>query len=79
MVAKYLSCTHPVYVVYFFYINKSFTYIYIYISFMCAGNWDTLEVRPKAKGLDTRHELIKFYEENYSANLMHLVIYAKGK
>ncbi|KDP26057.1 hypothetical protein JCGZ_21090 [Jatropha curcas] len=41
------------------------------------GNWDTLEVRPKAKGLDTRHELIKFYEEHYSANLMHLVIYAK--
>ncbi|XP_057999839.1 insulin-degrading enzyme-like 1, peroxisomal isoform X2 [Hevea brasiliensis] len=41
------------------------------------GNWETLEVQPKAKGLDTRHELIKFYEENYSANLMHLVIYAK--
>ncbi|TKY62616.1 Zinc-metallopeptidase [Spatholobus suberectus] len=39
------------------------------------GNWDTLEVRPKAKGLDTRNELLKFYEENYSANLMHLVIY----
>ncbi|XP_062166020.1 insulin-degrading enzyme-like 1, peroxisomal isoform X1 [Alnus glutinosa] len=41
------------------------------------GNWDTLEVRPKARGIDTRHELIKFYEENYSANLMHLVVYAK--
>ncbi|KAJ4971806.1 hypothetical protein NE237_004905 [Protea cynaroides] len=41
------------------------------------GNWDTLEVRPKAKGLDTRRELIKFYEENYSANLMHLVVYWK--
>ncbi|XP_020519710.1 insulin-degrading enzyme-like 1, peroxisomal isoform X2 [Amborella trichopoda] len=41
------------------------------------GNWDTLEVRPKAKGLDTRDELIKFYEENYSANLMHLVVYGK--
>ncbi|KAJ4971577.1 hypothetical protein NE237_004676 [Protea cynaroides] len=41
------------------------------------GNWDSLEVRPKAKGLDTRHELIKFYEENYSANLMHLVVYWK--
>ncbi|KAL2320761.1 hypothetical protein Fmac_029730 [Flemingia macrophylla] len=39
------------------------------------GNWDTLEVRPKAKGLDTRNELLKFYEANYSANLMHLVIY----
>lgn len=41
------------------------------------GNWDTLEVRPKERGLDTRLELIKFYEENYSANLMHLVVYSK--
>ncbi|KAK4281882.1 hypothetical protein QN277_013328 [Acacia crassicarpa] len=39
------------------------------------GNWDTLEVRPKERGLDTRNELIKFYEANYSANLMHLVVY----
>ncbi|GLT40736.1 hypothetical protein SLA2020_148490 [Shorea laevis] len=41
------------------------------------GNWDTLEVRPKAKGVDTRQELLKFYDENYSANLMHLVVYSK--
>ncbi|CAI9099928.1 OLC1v1036825C1 [Oldenlandia corymbosa var. corymbosa] len=41
------------------------------------GSWETLEVRPKARGLDTRQELLKFYVENYSANLMHLVIYAK--
>ncbi|KAL4202082.1 hypothetical protein AMTRI_Chr02g261950 [Amborella trichopoda] len=41
------------------------------------GNWDTLEVRPKAKGLDARDELITFYEEDYSANLMHLVVYGK--
>lgn len=41
------------------------------------GNWDTLDVRPKAKGLDTRQELLKFYEEKYSANLMHLVVYSK--
>ncbi|KAK6244176.1 hypothetical protein QUC31_010585 [Theobroma cacao] len=41
------------------------------------GNWKTLEVRPKAKGVDTRQELLKFYEDNYSANLMHLVVYAK--
>ncbi|KAJ4824099.1 Insulin-degrading enzyme-like 1, peroxisomal [Turnera subulata] len=45
--------------------------------FQCLGNWDTLDVRPKAKGLDTRSELIKFYDEYYSANLMHLVIYAR--
>ncbi|KAE8651155.1 hypothetical protein Csa_001022 [Cucumis sativus] len=43
------------------------------------GNWDTLEVRPKAKGLDTRHELLKFYENSYSSNVMHLVVYAKEK
>ena len=42
------------------------------------GNWDTLEVRPKARGVDTRLELLKFYKENYSANLMRLVVYAKG-
>ncbi|KMZ64568.1 putative Insulin-degrading enzyme [Zostera marina] len=42
------------------------------------GNWDTLEVLPKAKGLDTREELIKFYKDHYSANLMHLVVYGKG-
>ncbi|KAI3838122.1 hypothetical protein MKW98_009073 [Papaver atlanticum] len=41
------------------------------------GNWDTLEVRPKQKGLDTRNELIKFYEEHYSSNIMRLVIYGK--
>lgn len=41
------------------------------------GNWDTLEVRPKARGVDTREELLKFYKENYSANLMNLVLYAK--
>ncbi|XP_019186724.1 PREDICTED: insulin-degrading enzyme-like 1, peroxisomal [Ipomoea nil] len=41
------------------------------------GSWDTLEVRPKERGIDTREELLKFYKENYSANLMHLVVYAK--
>ncbi|XP_017640519.1 insulin-degrading enzyme-like 1, peroxisomal isoform X1 [Gossypium arboreum] len=41
------------------------------------GNCDTLDVRPKAKGVDTRQELLKFYEDKYSANLMHLVVYSK--
>lgn len=41
------------------------------------GNWDTLEVRPKSKGVDTRQELLKFYEQNYSSNLMCLVVYGK--
>ncbi|GKV32543.1 hypothetical protein SLEP1_g41139 [Rubroshorea leprosula] len=42
-----------------------------------SGNWDTLEIRPKAKGVDTRQELLKFYDKNYSANLMHLAVYSK--
>ncbi|KAK3446693.1 hypothetical protein EUGRSUZ_A02355 [Eucalyptus grandis] len=41
------------------------------------GNWDTLEIRPRAKGLDIRNELIQFYKEKYSASLMHLVVYSK--
>ncbi|XP_021724126.1 insulin-degrading enzyme-like 1, peroxisomal [Chenopodium quinoa] len=41
------------------------------------GSWETLAERPKAKGIDTRDELIKFYKEYYSANLMRLVVYSK--
>ncbi|XP_047064855.1 insulin-degrading enzyme-like 1, peroxisomal [Lolium rigidum] len=41
------------------------------------GNWNTLEVKPKEKGLDTRLELINFYDSHYSANLMQLVVYGK--
>ncbi|XP_072951084.1 insulin-degrading enzyme-like 1, peroxisomal [Typha angustifolia] len=41
------------------------------------GNWHTLEVKPKENGVDTRLALLKFYEDNYSANLMHLVVYGK--
>ncbi|GJN32785.1 hypothetical protein PR202_gb21313 [Eleusine coracana subsp. coracana] len=41
------------------------------------GNWDTLEVKAKEKGLDTRLELLKFYDSHYSANLMYLVVYGK--
>lgn len=45
---------------------------------MNTGNRDSLEVRPKANGINIRDELIRFYEENYSANLMNLVVYGKG-
>ncbi|CAH2063830.1 unnamed protein product [Thlaspi arvense] len=41
------------------------------------GNMDTLHVRPEARGIDTRSELIKFYDQHYSANIMHLVVYGK--
>uniref|UniRef100_A0A0D6QRY2 Insulin-degrading enzyme-like 1, peroxisomal n=1 Tax=Araucaria cunninghamii TaxID=56994 RepID=A0A0D6QRY2_ARACU len=41
------------------------------------GNKDTLDVQPKARGVDVREELIKFYEGHYSSNLMHLVVYGK--
>lgn len=55
-------------------------YVLLSLAVCCtAGNWDTLEVRPKARGVDTRQELLRFYGENYSANIMHLVVYAKGK
>ncbi|KAJ1285684.1 hypothetical protein BS78_03G296100 [Paspalum vaginatum] len=40
------------------------------------GSWETLETKPRGRGLDIRLELLKFYE-NYSANLMHLVVYGK--
>ncbi|KAL8494278.1 hypothetical protein ACS0TY_025176 [Phlomoides rotata] len=36
------------------------------------GNWETLEIRPKERGVDTRQELLMFYKDYYSANLMHL-------
>ncbi|XP_031397811.1 insulin-degrading enzyme-like 1, peroxisomal isoform X2 [Punica granatum] len=41
------------------------------------GNRDSLEVRPKSNGVNVRDELIKFYKEHYSANLMNLVVYGK--
>ncbi|KFK24533.1 hypothetical protein AALP_AAs45023U000100 [Arabis alpina] len=41
------------------------------------GNMDTLHVRPETKGIDTRTELIKFYDVHYSANIMNLVVYGK--
>lgn len=41
------------------------------------GNLETLDVHPKSRGLDTREELVKFYERHYSSNLMCLVVYGK--
>ncbi|KAJ4769341.1 Insulin-degrading enzyme [Rhynchospora pubera] len=41
------------------------------------GSIETLDVGPKEKGLDIREELLRFYSENYSANLMHLTVYGK--
>eukprot|EP00250_Pteridium_aquilinum_P021928 c25264_g2_i1 orf=2311-5265(+) len=41
------------------------------------GNLETLDLRPKTKGMDTREELIKFYDGNYSSNLMCLAVYGK--
>ncbi|KAL8158714.1 hypothetical protein V2J09_000251 [Rumex salicifolius] len=41
------------------------------------GSWETLEVRPKENGINTRQELLEFYDKYYSANRMHLVVYAK--
>lgn len=41
------------------------------------GNMETLDIRPKSRGIDTREELLKFYERQYSSNLMCLVVYGK--
>ncbi|KAL2641367.1 hypothetical protein R1flu_008954 [Riccia fluitans] len=41
------------------------------------GNLDTLEVKPKALGIDTRAELLKFYEARYSSNLMCFAVYGR--
>jgi len=53
--------------------------VYSLLYKLCYRKLGTLEVNPKEKGIDTRNELIKFYEENYSANLMHLVVHGKGR
>jgi len=41
------------------------------------GNLQTLDIGPKARGVDTRDELVKFYKANYSSNLMRLVVYGR--
>ncbi|CCH46140.1 insulysin [Wickerhamomyces ciferrii] len=38
------------------------------------GNLETLEEIPKSQGIDVREELLKFYKDSYSANLMKLAI-----
>lgn len=38
------------------------------------GNLTTLGEIPESKGIDVREELLKFYKESYSANLMKLAI-----
>jgi hypothetical protein len=43
------------------------------------GNLETLDTGLKEKGLDIRDELLRFYSENYSANLMQLTVYGKGE
>ncbi|KAG6555184.1 hypothetical protein Mapa_003223 [Marchantia paleacea] len=41
------------------------------------GSLETLEVLPKKRGIDTRAELLKFYEARYSSNLMCLAVYGR--
>eukprot|EP00850_Spirogloea_muscicola_P018425 SM000168S02624 [mRNA] locus=s168:264494:272208:+ [translate_table: standard] len=41
------------------------------------GNLETLDVVPKAAGQDVQVELLRFYEQHYSANLMRLVVYGR--
>jgi len=41
------------------------------------GNLETLKVIPESKGINTREELLKFYNKYYSSNIMKLAIYGK--
>ena len=41
------------------------------------GNLDTLNVRPKAAGINTHERMLSFLTSHYSANLMKLAVYAK--
>jgi len=43
------------------------------------GNKITLHTRPNARGIDVREELLCFYNKYYSAGLMALTVYGKGK
>ncbi|KAJ2906233.1 ubiquitin carboxyl-terminal hydrolase-like protein [Zalerion maritima] len=38
------------------------------------GNYDLLKTQPEAKGINVRDKFIQFYETDYSANLMRLVV-----
>lgn len=42
------------------------------------GNLQTLRDDPKKQGLNVRDELIKWYNEHYSANVMKLCVLGKG-
>jgi insulysin len=48
------------------------------VSRFSVGNLETLKELPTKEGIDTRDELIKWYEKNYSANLMKLCILGSG-
>ncbi|KAH7372611.1 hypothetical protein KP509_17G012900 [Ceratopteris richardii] len=41
------------------------------------GSLETLDSCPKQRGIDTREELLKFYDEHYSSNLMNLTVYGQ--
>lgn len=43
-----------------------------------SGNRATLDVEPKAKGIDVREALLKFHNSWYSANIMALCVLGKG-
>lgn len=43
------------------------------------GNLETLSEQPKQLGLDIRDELLKFHDNYYSANIMKLCIFGRGR
>jgi insulysin len=50
---------------------------YMWYSFS-VGNVDTLKKIPESTGLNVREALLKFYSDNYSANVMTLAVLGRG-
>ncbi|KAI9295027.1 hypothetical protein K502DRAFT_235546 [Neoconidiobolus thromboides FSU 785] len=61
----------------FMQLHKSFSKKDHPFSRFSTGNLDTLLEEPKSKGIDTREELLKFYNKFYSSNIMKLVVSGK--
>jgi len=43
------------------------------------GNQESLKVIPSKQGIDPREELVKWYNQHYSANVMKLCVLGSGK
>lgn len=51
----------------------------IFCVYLSTGNRETLCTIPMSKGINIRDEVLKFYSDFYSSNIMSLVVLGKGK